>query len=268
MRYIDQHPKRKVGVIDRPADRQTCKLVNYLPPGLPTPPPTVDWLAKAPAPGMLCNGPDPANPPSCPNGAGDCAVAGFGHYRIYNAANAGSSYAFDSNAALAMYCAATAALNPSGGYEPGDETTDCGLVLVDFLNWLVKGGYILAHAEIDIADAQTIQLGRWLFGGVYRAFALPKAAQDMGQIWDAPSIFNLKDSKRGSWGGHCVCDEKFDGKVYTVTSWGELVTVTAAFDAAYASEAHVIITPEWAANNPDKINLAQLQADLAAINGQ
>ena len=253
--YIYQHPTKKIGVLPRPAGRKTCHLVNYLPANLPTAPLTVNWLGKAPAPDMLGN-----------DTAGDCAVAGYGHYRIDNAANAGLlSYSFDTNAALAMYCAATAALNPSGGYVPGDETTDCGLVLVDFLNWLVKQGDIVAHAEIDVADAQTIQIGRWLFGGIYRAFNLPLAAQEMDTQWDTPSPWNLKNPVPGSWGGHCVTDEAFDGTLYTVTTWGKLVTVTPGFDRRYASEAHVIITPEWAQNCPDGFNLAQLQADLAAI---
>jgi len=106
--------------------------------------------------------------------------AGYLHLKETVAANAGWQAATgeplvykDPDDALALYVQATSALNPTGGYQPGDQTTDCGLVLVDFLNWQMRRGDILAHAVVDFKNDQLLRLSRWLFGGIYWAFNLP-----------------------------------------------------------------------------------------------
>jgi hypothetical protein len=262
---IHAHPAMKLGVVPRSAGRRVCALENYLDLSkFPTTPVVLDWQTAAPQAVQLF-----AN-----DRIGDCAVAGYLHFKETVAANAGHPMTFaDPADAITLYTQATGALNGQrgGAYDPADpEDTDNGLVLVDFLDWQMQRGDILAHAEVNFKNEQLLRLSRWLFGGIYWAFNLPEAAQTMKFTWDKPSVFNLGDPAPGSWGGHCVNDETHDDDGNcTVTSWGRRIQVTPCFRQIYGLEAHVIITKEWFAAQggtaPCGFSLADLQSDLQQI---
>jgi hypothetical protein len=260
---IHRHATQKLGVIVRPRHVRTCALESYLDLAhLHPAPAALDWQTRAPgAVQMFAN-----------DRIGDCAVAGYLHLKETLAGNAGRPLDFTDADAVQLYTQATGALNPySGAYDPARaEETDSGLVLVDFLNWQMQRGDILAHAEVNFRDDALLRTARWLFGGIYWAFNLPEAAQTMKVTWDKPGVFNLKDPAPGSWGGHCVNDEGHDDDGNcTVTSWGRRIAVTPGFREAYGLEAHVIITQEWFAANSglsaSGFALAELQNDLRQL---
>ena len=242
---IHAHSTKKIGVISRPSTSRTCKLENYLDvSSLPTPPAAVDWQVKAPnALQMFMN-----------DQIGDCAVAAYLHHKEIIAQAAGLTTSFTDATALSIYEGGTAAGNGGKGYDPSQGSgesnpTDTGLVLSDFLEYLRQQGLIYAHAEVNLANDQMVQTARYLFGGIYRAFALPVFVQNLQNVWRVPTIQeNLGDATPGSWGGHCVNDKAHspDGTIQ-VTSWGQTITVQPDFLKAYQTEGHIIVHNESAA---------------------
>jgi hypothetical protein len=189
------------------------------------------------------------------NTIGDCPVAAYLHIKEMISAMAGKPVVFQDSDALAMYKAATAATLPPG-YDPaegqdGVNPTDTGLVLVDFLNWLMQQGIILAHAEVNFLNAGLVDKCRALFGGLFTAYNLPQAVFDMGTTWTVPGVFStvLGDLTPGSAGGHCVPEGQgvAGGASCEVTSWQEVITVLPDFKAKYQSECHILVLPESAA---------------------
>ena len=247
------HPYLKLGLRKRKPETKTCKLANYFSSTLPAAPASVDWQAKAEDEIQLFEN----------DKIGDCAVAGFFHYLETQSANAGDLVQYTDQDAEALYSAA-------GGYNPAIPDTDNGLVLVDFLNYLMTTGYkgnrIVAHAEVNFRNPAELKVAEFLFGGLYWGFNLPLATQNMGSIWDTPSPGNPDSAVAGSWGGHCVNSTAYDATgQHVVTSWGSRITVTPAFIAAYADECHVIVTNQWFTTSglsPSGFNLSQLIADL------
>jgi hypothetical protein len=231
------HPTKKLGLIKRPIGRKTCHLKNYLDLSkLPQPPSVVNWLPECPQATQLF-----AN-----DQIGDCAVAGFLHIQELILGAAKKPKLFTDTDAIALYTVATATLNNGVAYSPDNPDSDTGLVLIDFLEFLRKQGEILAHAEVNLANDQMLQIGRYLFGGLYRGFNMPVFVQNLQNIWEIPDpTLNLGDATPASWGGHCVSDygHELDGSV-NIVSWGDEIVVKPDFLQKYQSEAHIIIFPD------------------------
>lgn len=200
---------------------------------------------------------------------GDCVCARFGHLVQAWSSNAASEVTIPDDAVLAEYEAV-------GGYKPGDPSTDNGCVISDALAYERTTG-VAGHlggpfGSVDPTNADLINTAIWCFGGVTIGLNLPIATQQMGNTWDVPARQALTgDFAPGSWGGHCVAVVAYDRAASTryCLTWGELVTITDAFWAAYVEECWAQVSPDWMKTSgvsPDGgFDTAQLDADLAEV---
>ena len=254
---IHDHPYLKLGVKPRPFGTKTCKLSDYLDTAsLPNPPASIDWQSGAmDAIQMFRN-----------DQIGDCGIAGLFHVIETCAKNAGLPLSFTDDEAVELY-------STFGGYNPADPSTDGGVVLVDLLKYMVRTGFkgrnVTAFADVNFRNPKELKIATFLFGNLYWGFNLPEAAQNMSNVWDKPSAFNLGSPQAGSWGGHCVSSASYAAdNSHIVTSWGKRIQVTQYFIENYAMECHVLLVPEWIAKSglsPSGFNFAALKSDISVI---
>jgi hypothetical protein len=153
------------------------------------------------------------------------------------------------------------------GYD-GTPDSDQGGIELDILkNWRKDG--LAGHVLPAFADAHSVletKQGINLFGGVYIGVSLPATAQNQ-TVWDVVPNGG-DDATPGSWGGHCVFVPKYDANGFTCITWGVLKTMTLEFWNEYVDEVHVLLGSDWmesTGKSPSGFDLAQLQADLAAV---
>ena len=245
------HSKMKLGRKAIKTDTRTLQLADYLTPSLPPPPPAKDWTAGVTSWGMMLN-----------NTLGDCTIAGVGHAVQVWTANTGGMVTVPDPTVLSYY-------EKWDGYVPNQPNTDQGGVELDVLtNWQKQGfdGHtLLAFADPKPAKLVEVRQSIALFGGVYIGLSLPLTAQTQ-DVWDVVKGGGA-NAKPGSWGGHCVFVAKYDGTSFTCITWGQLKTMTLAFWKKYVDESHALLGQNWinTKGSPAGFDLAQLQADLAAI---
>lgn len=232
-------------------DRRTLKLCNYLTPGLPPPPPAVDWTKGIVAWGVMLN-----------DTLGNCTIAGCGHAVQVWTANTGREVTVPNETIEKYY-------EKWDGYVPGEPSTDTGGIELDVLNDWRKHGFagnkLTAFADPSSGNLTEIRQSIALFGGVYIGLALPLTAQKQ-EVWDVVANGGA-DAKPGSWGGHCVFVPKYDETGFTCITWGAPRKMTISFWSEYCDEAHTLLSPDWIAakGSPSGFNQAQLLADLKVI---
>ena len=248
----------KLGKLPVRHDPRTFKLADYVH-ALPAAPPVVDWTAKVPAYGMLCN-----------DELGCCVIAGMMHLAMQQHAAAGLPVVVPSDADV------IAAYSAIGGYVPGDPGTDNGCVMLDALKYWRKNGLtfggvkhpITAFAAVPLHNAPKLASALWLFGGGLDGVALPLSAQG-AKAWRTPKNKRGKNAP-GSWGGHCidVAADNTPAKLLEPITWGEKIPEDWGFRDAYCEESYVVFTPEWIeanGNSPCGFNRDALLADLKAL---
>lgn len=243
-------------------DPRTLQLANYLTGELPKPPYRIQWSKAVTSWPMMAN-----------DRVGDCTCAAAGHMIQAWTANAGESpFRFVPATGLVLTDAEIlAAYGAITGYRPDDPSTDRGAVELDVLNYWRKtgvGGHqIAAYAALEPQNRQHVELGVDLFGGVYIGLALPLSAQQQ-RVWSVPPGGLHGKGQPGSWGGHAVPVLDYDAHGLTCVTWGSLKRMTWGFWAAYCDEAYALVSQDWiaaAGKAPSGFDLAELQADLAAI---
>jgi hypothetical protein len=200
---------------------------------------------------------------------GDCCFADSAHQEMLRTANVGTIWAPTTDQVLALYTAVT-------GFNPNNPSTDNGADELTVIQYLTQPGWLGhkldGHANLDPTELEQIKWVVCLFGASRLGLNLPDSAMNQfnnGQPW-APVAGAQLD------GGHDVPVVKYDanGTLWVVT-WGRLQEVTPAFMAAkyadgtpYVEEAHAELAFDWvrkAGTAPSKLNLSQLQKDLAAV---
>jgi hypothetical protein len=248
-------PTRKAGLRGRnhvkpPGERFNIGWVHsYLPAPLPAPVYPVDVSGGITDWGMLGNGPDP----TCtvdPKGVGDCSFAGRQHYRMAKAACEGETgIAWETSNQLVEE------------YLSYDKGKDVGANLADVLLFWYKAGKILAFAPVDHTDKTAVDSAMQAFHGCYVGVNLTSDADQLfeqGKPWALDAAPNPND-------GHCIVKVKADTGTDTWVTWGAEQQSTVQWTTACLEEAWVIISQDDAAAT--NINLAQLQADIAALGG-
>jgi hypothetical protein len=251
---MPDYSKHKLGKLPVKHDDRTLLFARYTDKALPTPPASADSTKGVKAWGMMLN-----------DSLGDCTCAACGHAVQVWSLDASKEVTVPDSAILKEYEGAC-------GYDPKDPSTDQGGVELDVLNYFRKtgiGGHkITAYAALTPKNQTQAKEGISLFGLIYVGANLPLAAQTQ-KVWDVPASGKLTGKyKPGSWGGHAFVIVGYDASGLTIITWGELVKVTWAWYAAYVEEAYAIVSPDFIAANgeaPCGFNLAQLQADLAAV---
>jgi hypothetical protein len=235
-------------------DRRTFKLSKYLMPRLPQPPSEVSWVTKVPNWPMYLN-----------DQLGDCVIAAEAHM-----INQWSQYATGAEVlptdqdVLTVY-------ERVGGYVPGDPATDNGCdmltALQDFKSNGLAGHEILAYMAVDQNNLTEIFQAIMLFGQLFTGIQLPISAQGMN-AWTVPAGGPYGDGSPGSWGGHCIPIDAASPATFTCVTWGQRLKMSRNFFWDYVDECYVVLSKDWIAANglsPSQFNLAQLQADLAAL---
>ena len=182
---------------------------------------------------------------------GDCTIAGAAHAITIFRALIGQRVIMSANQVLSLYRKLT------GG-------PDTGLNELDVLNYWRKSGVngekILAHVSIDPKNHTHVKQAVELFGAVYIGF---QVQANCIQDFDAHRPWTPGKLPQD---GHAVVLTDYDPSDVTVLTWGNTQKGTWAWWDECVDEAHAILPAE--ASNPafaPGFNLAQLQADLAAV---
>jgi hypothetical protein len=215
-------PPYHLGKAPARVDPRTLRLADYLEPGIPTPPSSVDNSQRVGAWQVLGN-----------DQYGDCVMAAHAHNLMLWAAMAGVQFSVTAQEVVQEYMVLT------HGY-------DSGLVVLDTLNFLRKnfwkGKEILGFASVDPRNQTYMQHAISMFGSLYRGVLLPQTAQSqVGGTWD---VVNAPGNAPGSWGGHAIIDVGYDPTYTKTITWGLIQRATYRFWNAYCDEAYVIIPTE------------------------
>jgi hypothetical protein len=240
-------------------DTRTLKLAKYLPKRtvLQPPPLEVSWITKLAAAEPL--------PMFLNDSLGDCVAAAAGHMEQQWNFYAGHPKQPTDADVLASYEAV-------GGYDPGNPNTDSGMDMLSYLNWWkttgLGGDKIFAYLEVDYTNIQEVMQAVELFGNVYLGVQLPTFVQGATMWTVGPGGVYVAAGTPGSWGGHCVPIVAISPETLTCITWGTTLKMSHNFLADYADEAFAVLSSDWLNANgvsPDDLNIAQLQADLAAL---
>lgn len=251
----------KLGKKPARLDHRTLRVSDYLVPNpiLPAPPDEVSWVRDV----------TPAFPMDLNDQLGDCVVAAMAHMIqqwTFYATNGARTVVPNNHQVLAAYEALS-------GYQPGDPTTDNGVVMLDALQYWKHTGFaghkILAYMAVDWTNLTEIFQAIQLFGNVFLGLSLPLAVQSVDD-WTVPlGGTHTEDGAPGSWGGHCVPIMAASPETLTVVTWGQRLKMSHNFLFDYAEEAYVVLSPDFftkLGKTPGVgLDVNQLLADLAAL---
>ena len=196
---------------------------------------------------------------------GDCTCAAAGHaIQVADWYGQNTPAAVTTKNILAVYSAIT-------GYDPSDPNSDQGANLLDVLSYWQKTGIVGErlgpYVAFDSNQPRHWQATIDLFGGAYIGVWLPATvvnALDSGTVVDWTSV---KDPVTQD-AGHCVFAVGYNAKGIQLVTWGQVITMSFAFAAKYCDEAYAPLMPSWASGKePNNLNVAQLTADLAVVQG-
>jgi hypothetical protein len=237
--------------------RAPLKFYNYANlKALPPPPKTTsNALALIAANQMFGNGPDPLNPPSAPDGEGDCTIADIANALKLNTAMGAGEWFPSTTEVLALYNKLT------GGVDSGLSLSQAA----DGAKLYGLGGHKLhAYLDLPIGDTLIMQQTIFLFHGGSVGVRLPKSAMDtfgQGKVWSNVSDTNIL-------GGHDMfaVDYFEDGPIFK--TWAGDQPATWEWLAYYAMEQQARLYddaagPDW--NDANGFSFSQLESDLAAL---
>jgi hypothetical protein len=196
---------------------------------------------------------------------GCCVIAGQAHGIILWTAEGGKPVNFTTQGVLSDYSAIT-------GFNPNDPSTDQGTYLRDALDYGRKVGYVDAAGNrhkieafllLDLLDFNDILEATYLFSSTTLGLSITQTAMNQfnaGEPW-------TKITDEEILGGHEVELIAYDGAWLYCVTWGKVQKMSVEWFKAYADEAYAKLSKDFLVNgvSPDGFNLAQLQADLAAL---
>jgi hypothetical protein len=124
---------------------------------------------------------------------------------------------------------------------------------------------IYAFGELNPLHHEDVRATCYLLNGVYIGLALPNIARDQ-VIWSVEGDPEKDaDSKKWSWGGHCVYVYAYDAEGLWCVTWGAKKKMTWQFFDTYCFEAYGVIdnANKWMDNSP--VNISKLDAYLQEI---
>jgi hypothetical protein len=256
-------PELKLGKLPASPDHRDFLFAKYAKPAnLPKPPAHFghETLFPPKAWGMLGN-----------DEWGDCALAGPAHETMLLTKEGHHPAAFTTAGVLSDYSAVTGFKASAG--PPDHNPTDKGASVRDVFGYRRTTGMLDAAGErhkigaylaLDRTDVSEIYQAMYLFQVVGIGFVFPESAMSQfneGKPWDVVPGAKVK-------GGHYVCAIAKRTNIEVVT-WGALQQMTEAFFRSYCDEAWTYVSHEQLrdGHDPEGFDLAQLKADLAALEG-
>jgi hypothetical protein len=221
---------------------------------------------------MLGNGPDNTVSKGF-QGAGDCVWAGGDHETMLWTTEAGATAKFSGATAIADYSAVTH-YNPKASPDAnGNNPTDNGTNVRDALKYRQKTGLIDsagkrhkigAYVSIELGNMDELLEALYLFGVVGIGIKFPDSAMDQFNAGKPWSVVAGPPPE----GGHYIPLVASRTNLECVT-WGRIQQMTPQFFKKYCDEAWAILSPDMlvAGKSLEGFDLAQLQADLAALTG-
>lgn len=202
---------------------------------------------------------------------GDCVCAEAGHGTIFYNALAKTQVVITTDNVIQMYSAVA-------GYVPGDSSTDNGTDMQVAASWRRKTGIadkagkrhqIAAYLALSSKGAtleEQVKQSIYYFGAAGIGFEFPAYAMDQfnqGKSW------HIQSANSGIDGGHDVLAVAYDSTYLYVVTWGRVQKMTWGFLKKYTDEALAYLSPEalLKGKSIDGFDVAQLQADLAALGG-
>jgi hypothetical protein len=219
--------------------------------------------------GMLCNGPDPLNPPEIPDGIGCCFWAASLRAAVARKNSAGASMdlskAWAVQSVLAAYSGAT-------GFSLSDPTdTDQGTDPDQGFAYLQSTGVQLEDGTfdkigvpvaVDPRDFDLVQIAHNLFGGLYVGVQFPGD-------WESDDVWDVTSSEIE--GGHeifSMSDSSIMPEGIAIDSWGTIRVITPAALSKFCDQLTATVDPAFLGTDGKAINgfdAEQLQADLASL---
>ncbi|HWX95043.1 MAG TPA: hypothetical protein VNY29_20695 [Terriglobales bacterium] len=243
-------PNYRFGKHPPKADYRTLRFADYVTPGLAAPPPSYNVLTSVYAK-LKTNDPTKLFPMDGNDTLGDCTIAALAHAVTTFRGLVGKHSILSKTAVVKLY------MHLTGG-------VDSGLQELDVLNYWrqhpVSGDEIITYTSISPKNHTHIEQAIQLFGGVYLGFQVQANCIqefDNHQPWTPGPLTN---------DGHAVYAVGYDQNFLTVLTWGNTQQATWSWWDECVDEAYAILPPE--AKDPKfapGFNLAQLQADLAAV---
>jgi hypothetical protein len=234
-------------------NRKTLTLADYTGEELAPAPAKTYWEYKVKSYPVMLN-----------NQLGCCVFSAGGHLVQEFTAHTGAEVTPTDDQILAAYEAV-------GGYIEGNESTDNGAAITDFLAYWLNQGFagqpkLSGWAAIDQTDLDKVKQAVFLFGALDIGVNLPNSAIDQfnaGQPWDVVADDN------GIAGGHCIPIMGYGKNGFTIVTWGKTHQMTNAFFLKYCDESYSLISPQWlsavSGKTPSGLDLATLQTDLAEL---
>jgi hypothetical protein len=243
-------PNYRFGKHPPKLDYRTLRFKSYLTAQLDPPPPSVNVLTRVYAQ-LKSTDPTKLFPMDGNDTLGDCTIAALAHAITVYRALVGKETIMSKTAVVKLY------MHLTGG-------VDSGLNEADVLNYWrqhpVSGDEILTYASVDAKNHTHVEQAIRLFGGVYLGFQVQQNCIedfDAHKPWTPAPLTN---------DGHAVLAVAYDQNGVTVLTWGNTQQATWAWWDECVDEAYVLLPQEAKLGVfAPGFNLAQLQADLAAV---
>jgi hypothetical protein len=225
-------------------------LTKYLTPQLPPVPADADYTQIGESWGMMGN-----------DTVGDCTCAAAGH-----AEQIGDAYGEKSPATITVP-QVLAAYSAITGYVPGKADTDRGANMLDVLKYWqetgIAGQKCGPYVAFDPSRQDHWRQAVYLFGFAYIGVTLPDSVVNA-----LPKVIDWADTTApvNQDNGHCVITPGYvSAEGVTIVTWGQTIKASWAFLAKYCDEAYAVLLPSWGQGDPPGLDMATLQADLAAV---
>jgi hypothetical protein len=231
--YVSQiHPEKKTGWIPRDPEKPIIKFSVGLA-AVPSHPLVDLWPVSSTIWPMDRN-----------DQAGDCVVAAVDHALQAIALLLGIPRTnWTDDQILAYY----QTQNPNfRSWADSGGPNDQGMVIQDFLSYLVKTGVILGFGLVDHTNEEQLKAAAYL-GLANVTGEILDVAQQTQQVWDYA---------KGSpvWGGHATCSIGYgdsQGKqtdLFRVVTWGSTLVATPSFFTKQVEEVYFILTNDLVAH--------------------
>jgi hypothetical protein len=199
---------------------------------------------------------------------GDCTAAALLH--IIQSWTDYASVEFDPTDAEALKI-----YEVTGGYIPGDPSTDNGAVVQDVLDYWrktgVNGHKIVAFAKIQDPTKVRLRQALQVFGTVYLGIECPSSALDQ---FNADEPWTVVPGSPIA-GGHAIALAGWNMRhsaSAVVLTWGKAQHATGEFLETYTEEAWVPISEDWinaqGVTPVSGLNMQQLSEDFTLLTGK